>query len=62
MRNKPPYTITEKTAMESVLYENRQQYYQAIDNARRANDSGAFIEFTLFTIAEIITTQLKMYI
>jgi Fic family protein len=48
--------------MESVLYENRQQYYQAIDNARRANDSGAFIEFTLFTIAEIITTQLKMYI
>ena len=48
--------------MESILYENRQHYYKAIENARSANDSGAFIEFTLSAIAEIITVQLKMYI
>ena len=45
--------------MESILYENRQQYYTAIEDARKANDSGVFIEFTLSAIAEIITEQAK---
>ena len=45
--------------MESVLYENRPQYYQAIENARKANDSGVFIEFTLSAVAEIIAIQEK---
>ena len=41
--------------MESVLYENRSQYYQVIEEARKANDSGVFIEFTLSAIFDIIT-------
>jgi Fic family protein len=45
--------------MESVLYENRPQYYQAIKDARKANDSGVFIEFTLSAIAGIIAAQEK---
>jgi Fic family protein len=45
--------------MESVLYQNRPQYYQAIEAARKANDSGAFIEFTLFALFEIIALQEK---
>ena len=45
--------------MESILYKNRQQYYQAIEDARKANDSGAFIEFTLSAICEIIAIQKK---
>ena len=45
--------------MESVLYQNRPQYYKAIEVARKANDSGAFIEFTLSAILEIITLQEK---
>ena len=45
--------------METVLYQNRPQYYQAIEHARKANDSGAFIEFTLSAIADIITAQEK---
>jgi len=36
--------------MESVLYQNRPLYYQAIEDSRAANDSGAFIEFTLSAI------------
>ena len=52
-------TIFEWIPMETVLYQNRQQYYQAIEDARRANDSGAFIEFTLSTIANILATQTK---
>jgi Fic family protein len=43
--------------MESVLYENREQYYAAIEKARKDNDSGAFIEFTLFAILDIIKRQ-----
>ncbi|MDR1740375.1 MAG: Fic family protein [Synergistaceae bacterium] len=43
--------------MESVLYRNRQQYYEAISSARRANDSGAFIEFTLSAILESVASQ-----
>ncbi len=40
--------------MESVLYENRLQYYKAIEDSRRANDSGVFIEFTLSALYEIL--------
>jgi Fic family protein len=43
--------------MESVMYENRLQYYQAIEGARKVNDSGVFIEFTLSAILEIISAQ-----
>ncbi|GHU82239.1 Fic family protein [Clostridia bacterium] len=45
--------------MESVLYQNRPQYYQAIEDARKANDSGVFIEFTLSAIFDSITQQEK---
>lgn len=40
--------------MESVLYQNRPQYYRAIEDARKANDSSAFIEFTLSALYEIL--------
>jgi Fic family protein len=43
--------------MESVLYQNRPQYYKAIENARKADDSGAFIEYTLSALYEIISEQ-----
>ena len=45
--------------METVLYQNRSQYYQAIENARKANDSGVFIEFTLSALLDIISLQEK---
>ena len=45
--------------MESVLYQNRPHYYQAIEDARKANDSGIFIEFTLSAIFDIIALQEK---
>lgn len=45
--------------MESVLYQNRPQYYQAIEDARTANDSGVFIEFTLSALLDIIVLQEK---
>ncbi|MDW7658020.1 MAG: Fic family protein [Bacillota bacterium] len=51
--------IFEWIPMESVLYENRPQYYQAIEAARKANDSGAFIEFTLSSLLSIIEIQVK---
>jgi Fic family protein len=43
--------------METVLYQNRKEYYQAIESARRENDSGAFIEFILSAIHDIIVAQ-----
>jgi Fic family protein len=43
--------------MESALYQNRPQYYKAIEEARHADDSGAFIEFTLCAIYETIVLQ-----
>lgn len=43
--------------MESVLYKNRLQYYQAIEDARKADDSGVFIEFTLLALLEIMESQ-----
>ena len=45
--------------METVLHQNRPHYYQAIEDARKANDSGAFIEFTLSAIFDIIARQAK---
>ena len=45
--------------MESVLYRNRPQYYQKIADAREANDSGVFIEFTLSALYEILAEQAK---
>lgn len=45
--------------MESVLYQNRPEYYQAIENARQANDSSVFIEFTLSALYDIIAEQEK---
>jgi Fic family protein len=45
--------------MESVLYENREGYYRAIADARNANDSGVFIEFTLSALLGIINIQVK---
>jgi Fic family protein len=45
--------------MESLLYQNRPQYYQTIADARKANDSGLFIEFTLSALFDIISTQEK---
>ena len=45
--------------MESVLWQKRLQYYAAIEAARKANDSGVFIEFTLSALYEIIAEQEK---
>jgi Fic family protein len=45
--------------MESVLYQNRPQYYAAIEAARKINDSSVFIEFTLSALLEIISEQAK---
>jgi Fic family protein len=45
--------------METVLYRNRAEYYQAIETARRADDSGGFIEFTLSALHEALTEQLS---
>ena len=39
---------------------NRPQYYQAIEAARKANDSGAFIEFTFSALLSIIEIQTKV--
>ncbi|WP_010259698.1 Fic family protein [Treponema primitia] len=52
-------TIFAWIPMESVLYQNRPQYYQAIEDAREANDSAVFIEFTLSAILDIIGIQAK---
>jgi Fic family protein len=45
--------------MESVLYKNRPKYYKAIEDARKIDDSGVFIEFTLSALYEIIAEQAK---
>ena len=45
--------------MEAVLYQNRAQYYQAIQDARKANDSGVFIEFALSAIYDTVAAQEK---
>ena len=45
--------------MESILYQNRPRYYQAIEDASSANDSGGFIEFTLSALLNSIIDQVK---
>jgi Fic family protein len=45
--------------MESIMFEKRPQYYQAIETARKANDSGAFIEFTLSAVLDAIADQVR---
>ncbi|MDR0751879.1 MAG: Fic family protein [Christensenellaceae bacterium] len=45
--------------MESVLFQKRPQYYQAIEDSRKPNDSGVFIEFTLLAILDVILSQMK---
>jgi len=45
--------------MESILFLNRPHYYQAIEAARNANDSGVFIEFTLSALLDSIKHQEK---
>jgi Fic family protein len=52
-------TLFEWLPMESVLYENRSRYYQAIEGARKVNDSGVFMEFTLSAILDTINAQEK---
>jgi Fic family protein len=43
--------------MESLVYEKRSQYYEALQVAQKQDDSGAFIEFTLSAIYETIKAQ-----
>ena len=43
--------------METILYRNRSQYYKAIEEAHKDNDSGIFIEFTLSALYEAIEEQ-----
>lgn len=52
-------TIFAWIPMESVLYQNRSHYYQAIEAARIVNDFGAFIEFTLSALYDTISAQEK---
>jgi len=46
--------------MESLVYEKRSQYYDALQNAQRKNNSGEFIEFTLSAILDAIEAQIKL--
>jgi Fic family protein len=45
--------------MESLVYEKRPQYYDALQNAQGPNDSGEFIEFTLSAILGAVEAQTK---
>lgn len=45
--------------MESVLLQKRPQYYEAIRNARIANDSGVFIAYTLEALLEMLAQQIE---
>jgi Fic family protein len=46
--------------MESVVYEKRQEYYDALHAAQNANDSGVFIEFILSVLLETVEAQAKI--
>jgi Fic family protein len=46
--------------MESVVYEKRQDYYDALQAAQNANDSGVFIEFILSAVLEAVEAQAKI--
>lgn len=43
--------------MESLIYERRPQYYDALQNAQRKNDSGEFVEFVLSAILDAVEAQ-----
>ncbi len=43
--------------MESLIYEKRPHYYDALQNAQKTNDSGKFVEFTLSAILEAVESQ-----
>ena len=43
--------------MESLVYEKRPQYYDALQIAQKENDSGAFISFALSAILDAIEAQ-----
>ena len=45
--------------MESMVYEKRPQYYEALQVAQRKNDSSEFIEFSLSAILETVEAQEK---
>jgi Fic family protein len=45
--------------MESLVYERRPQYYGALQNAQKTNDSGEFIEFTLYAILGALEAQTR---
>jgi Fic family protein len=45
--------------MESLVYEKRPQYYDALQNAQKLNDSGEFIEFALSAILGAVEIQAK---
>ena len=45
--------------MESILFQNRPDNYQAIETTRNANDPGVFIEFTLSALFDSIKLQEK---
>ena len=51
--------IFEWIPMESVVYEKRPEYYEALHNTQRDNDSGRFIEFTLSAILSTVEAQAK---
>ncbi len=52
-------TIFAWIPMETVLYNDRVQYYQAIEDAHTANDAGPFIEFTLRSVLDILIDQVE---
>ena len=52
-------TIFTWIPMETVLYRNRGQYYQAIEDSRGANDAGPFIEYTLCSLLDAIIDQVE---
>jgi prevent-host-death family protein len=47
--------------MESVVFTNRPQYYQALRSSQRDNDATAFIEFSLGAILDAIEEVLLTY-
>ena len=50
------HPIFEYLPVENIVFQNQQQYYDAIRQSSKASDSGVFIEFML---AEILTTLKK---
>jgi Fic family protein len=46
--------------MESVIYEKRQEYYDAIEVAREENDSAKFIEYTLSALYASVQDQINL--